>query len=187
MHRQEKVDFYYKNKIKDFGIVIDNFADPHNVAAISRTADGLGVEKVYLYYTYNKVPDLKTVGKKSSSTANKWIKFEQIKDLNSFVNEKKKEGWTIIGADECTGAENLTEFKFPGKCLLVMGAEHGGISPELRKVCDSFVFIPMLGMVESYNVSVAAGMFMYELFRQKGKGLVLRKRSKNTLSRSINR
>lgn len=177
MNRQEKVARYYRNKIKDFAIIVDNFDDPHNVAALSRTADGLGVEKVYLYYTYNKFPDLKKKGKKSSSTANKWIKFEQISDLNAFVAEKKKKGWTIIGADECAGALNLTEFKFPEKCLLVMGAEHGGISPELRKVCDSFVFIPMVGMVESYNVSVAAGMFMYELFRQKGKSLALRQKS----------
>ena len=172
--RAKLVENYYKNKIKDFEILIDNVWDPHNVAAISRTADGLGIEKINLYYTYNKFPNFEEVGKKSSSSANKWIKFSKVEDLKSFVNEKKKEGFVFIGADFSKNAKNLVDFKFPDKCIVVLGSESNGLSEEVKKLCDKLLFIPMVGMVESYNVSVAAGIMLYELFRQKGKGLVIR-------------
>ncbi len=172
--RMKKVEEYYSNKIKDVEILIDNVWDPHNVAALSRTADGLGLEKINLYYTHNKFPDFSKVGKKSSSSANKWIKYEKIKDLKKFADEKKKEGFVFIGADFSKSAERLDEFVFPEKVILVFGAESEGISDEIKKICDKFVLIPMVGMVESYNISVAAGIFMYELFRQKGENLKLR-------------
>jgi tRNA (guanosine-2'-O-)-methyltransferase len=172
--RTKKVEEYYKNKLKDVEILIDNVWDPHNVAAVSRTADGLGISKINLYYTYNKFPDLKNVGKKSSSSANKWIKYERVSDLNAFVSGKKKEGYLFVGADLNKNAERLDNFFFPSKCILVLGAESEGISKEVRQICDKFVFIPMVGMVESYNISVAAGMILYEMFRQHGGSLKLR-------------
>jgi tRNA (guanosine-2'-O-)-methyltransferase len=195
--RAKKVEEYYKNKLNGVEILVDNVWDPHNVAALSRTADGLGIFKINLYYTHNKFPDVEKsengitfrapqnpkrqgffsfekVGKKSSSSANKWIKYEQILDLKKFASEKKKEGFVFVGADLNDKSLRLDNFAFPEKVILVFGAESEGISEEVRQICDKFVFIPMVGMVGSYNISVAAGIFMYELFRQKGKGLKLR-------------
>jgi tRNA (guanosine-2'-O-)-methyltransferase len=172
--RVKKIEEYYKNKIQNVEILVDNVWDPHNVAALSRTSDGLGISKINLYYTYNKFPDLKNHGKKSSSSANKWIKYARISDLNAFVSEKKKEGYVFVGADLNAKAERLDNFEFPSKCILVLGAESKGISPEVSKICDKFIFIPMVGMVESYNISVAAGMILYEMFKQLGKNLRLR-------------
>lgn len=172
--RANKVEEYYKNKIPNVELLIDNVWDPHNVAAVSRTADGLGISKINLYYTYNKFPDFSRVGKKSSSSANKWIKYERVSDLNAFVSEKKKEGYVFVGADLNAEAIRLDNFSFPSKCILVLGAESEGISKEVRQICDKFVFIPMVGMVESYNISVAAGMILYEMFRQHGGSLKLR-------------
>ena len=173
--RKKLIDAYYANKIKDVEVLIDNVWDPHNVAALARSADGLGIEKIHLYYTYNAFPNLKKVGKKSSSSANKWIRFERIEDIKGFLTQRKKEGWSIIGAAAGKEAKRLDRFVFPEKCLLVFGAEHGGISPEIASECDAFVVIPMVGMVESFNISVAAAIIMYEVFRQKGSNLRLRK------------
>lgn len=172
--RKKKIEEYYKNKISDVEILADNVWDPHNVAALSRTADGLGVAKINLYYTHNKFPDMEKVGKKSSSSANKWIKFPKVDNLKSFVSAKKKEGFVFIGADLNENAKRLDEFKFPDKCIIVFGSESEGLSAEVKEICGGFVFIPMVGMVESYNISVAAGMILYELFKQKGKSLRLR-------------
>ena len=192
--RQKLVEEYYKNKIKDVEILVDNVWDPHNVAAISRTADGFGISKINLHYTYNKFPDveksgnsmtfrapqdskrqesfsMERVGKKSSSSANKWIKFSKVDDLKKFVSAKKNEGFVFIGADFSKNSIDLTKFKFPKKCIVVLGAESDGLSDEVKKICDSFVFVPMVGMVESYNVSVVAGIVMYEVFKQKGNKL----------------
>jgi tRNA (guanosine-2'-O-)-methyltransferase len=174
--RKKLVGDYYSNKIKNVELFVDNVWDPHNVAALSRTADALGIEKINLYYTYNKFPDFSRVGKKSSSSATKWIKFDKIKDLELFVREKKKEGFVFLGADFSERAFRLDEFEFPEKCILVLGSESDGLSEEVKKVCDKFIFVPMVGMVESLNVSVAGGILMHELFRQKGKELKLRGR-----------
>lgn len=173
--RKEKVEKYYSNKI-ELELVMDNVHDLHNVAAVSRTADALGIRKIHLYYTYNKFPNMIKKGKKSSSSANKWVKFEKVGDLKEFVSEKKKEGYSIVGADYCKDAIDLRKFDFSGKVLVVFGNEHQGISEEVKKVCDRFVFIPMTGMVESLNISVAAAIVMYEAFRQNGDSLDIREK-----------
>ncbi|MCU0642095.1 MAG: RNA methyltransferase [archaeon] len=172
--RRKKVEEYYKNKLEDVELLIDNVWDPHNVAALSRTADGFGIGKINLHYTYNKFPDLETHGKKSSSSATKWVRFSKVDNLNDFVLKKKKEGFVFIGADLNKNALRLDEFVFPKKVILVFGSESNGLSAEVRAICDKFVLIPMVGMVESYNISVAAGIFMYELFKQRGRELKLR-------------
>ena len=173
--RKKLVEGYYKNKLEGVELLVDNVWDPHNVAALSRTADGFGILKINLYYTYNQFPDLLKVGKKSSSSANKWIKFEKVENLKRWVSAKKKEGFVFIGANFSKGSKNLTGFKFPKKCIIIFGSESEGLSKEIRKICDSSVYIPMVGMVESYNISVAAGIVMYELFKQKGKSLKIKK------------
>ena len=172
--RKKLIENYYANKLEDVELLIDNVIDPHNVAAVSRTADALGIRRINLYYTYNKLPDLKNIGGKSSSSANKWIEYNSIFDLDCFVGVKRKEGWKFIGADAHSGAKRLDKFKFNGKMVLVFGQEKKGISEELKKKIDIFVKIPMVGMVESYNISVAAALFMYEIYKQKGKKLKMR-------------
>ncbi len=171
--RAKLIKDYYKNKIKNVEILIDNVWDPHNAAAVLRSADGLGIGKVLLYYTFNKFPDLKKIGKRSSASANKWIPLKRVnlKDLK----RKKEHGYAFISIESSAKAKNLLQYKFPKKCVLVLGSEKQGISPEIKKLCKESLFIPMVGMVKSYNISVAAGILFYELFRQRGKDLKLRK------------
>ena len=169
--RRKLIEGYHENKIKDVELLADNVWDPHNVAALSRTADGFGISKINLYYTYNKFPDFESAGKKSSASATKWTKFERISNLDEFVSAKRKEGFVFVGADFSEKSEDLRSFNFPEKCIVVFGSESKGLSSEIRKVCDRFIFIPMVGMVESYNISVSAGIIMYEIFKQKGAGL----------------
>lgn len=172
--RSERIENYYKNKLADVILVLDNVHDPHNVAAVTRSADGLGIPVIGLYYTHNVYPNMKKTGKKSSATANKWMQFQKIKDWEAFAHEKKSEGYTIYGADIMPEAEQVTRVTFAKKSLIVLGAEHEGISPEIKKTCDAFVQIPMVGMVQSYNISVAAALIMYEVFKQKGTHLKIR-------------
>lgn len=170
--RKKRIEAYYKNKIPNVEILIDNVWDPHNAAAVLRSCDGFGISKINLYYTYNEFPKLRGMGKKSSASANKWLELNRIKDLNAFVRMKKKAGFKFIGAD-IQKSKNLTKFKFPEKCIIILGNENQGISEELKKVIDEFIFIPMVGFVRSFNISVSAAVVLYELFRQKGKGLKL--------------
>ena len=84
------------------------------------------------------------------------------------------EGYTFVAADAGEGAVSLVDYTFPERCVIVLGGETEGISAEVRAVCDAAVAIPMVGMAASYNVSVAAAVVLYELFRQRGGDLRLR-------------
>src|SRR3989338_8784844 len=139
--RKRKIEEYYSNKIKNVELLIDNVWDPHNVAAIARTADGLGIERINLHYTYNKFPNLKELGKKSSSSTNKWINFEKIENLDKFTEEKKKHGFDFIGACWKDNAEDLRKIVFPDKCVLIFGSESKGLSSEIESICSCFDFI----------------------------------------------
>ena len=192
--RKKRIESYYKNKLRDVELLIDNVWDIHNVSAIMRSADGFGIERINLYYTYdenpydkpgfsacqkssiskhNEFPNLKRQGKRASSSANKWLRFNKIQNLKKFSEEMKSRGFRFIAADMKKDAKNLISLKFPEKCVIIFGNEKDGISKELREICDDTVFIPMVGMVKSFNISVAASIILYELFRQKGKSLKL--------------
>ena len=172
--RLKLIDQYYKNKIADAEILLDNVWDPHNAAAVIRSCDGLGIKTINLYYSYNQFPNLKRQGKRASGAANKWIMFNKVVDIKQFAKEKKKEGFRFLAADLKKGAKNLSRYRFPKKCMIILGNENLGISDEVKKVCDETVFIPMVGMTKSYNISVSAAIILYELFRQKGGKLKLR-------------
>ena len=172
--RKKRIEAYYRNKIPNVEILIDNVWDPHNVAAVARTADGLGISTINLYYTYNEFPQLHKIGKKTSASANQWLCFEKIRDLSEFVAQKKSQGFRFLGADVGESAQQLNKFVFPEKCVIMMGAESEGMSPELKAICDELIYIPMVGMVTSYNISVATALILYEIFRQKGGTLQLK-------------
>ncbi|MBF0236138.1 MAG: RNA methyltransferase [SAR324 cluster bacterium] len=175
--RQKLVSDYYSNKIPGVELLMDNVWDPHNIAAVFRTADGLGIKTVNMYYTYNRpgvsrFEESKKLGRKSSASARKWIHYQDVLDIKAFADEKKREGFVLVGSHLTPDATKLTDFKFPEKCVIAFGSESLGMSPEVQAVCDRMVYIPMVGMVESYNISVAAGIMMYELFLQRGQHLM---------------
>ncbi len=172
--RKQLIERYYQNKIPNIELLIDNVWDPHNVAAVARTADGLGIATINLYYTYNEFPNLNKVGKKTSASANKWMNFVKVTNLSEFVKQKKSEEFRFFAADIGPNAHQLNQFSFPEKCIIMMGAESAGMSPELKEICDDMIYIPMAGMVTSYNISVATAIILYEVFRQKGHTLCLK-------------
>lgn len=169
--REQLLEAYYKNKLQAFELLMDNVGDPHNVMAVSRSADGLGIARINLYYTENTFPDLASTVKKPSCGTHKWLDFNFVTDFSSFVQEKKNDGFVFIGTRPPSSSENLLGFSFPEKSIVILGSEHNGLSPEVEISCDLFVHIPMVGLAESYNISVAAAIIMYEAFRQLGGNL----------------
>ncbi|HDS74784.1 MAG TPA: TrmH family RNA methyltransferase, partial [Firmicutes bacterium] len=148
--------------------------DPHNVAAILRSVDGFGIAQVNLYYTIENFPDFGKAGTKSSASARKWVRRERVEDLSTFVADRKAAGYRFVGADRTGGSIALPEYSFADRCIIALGSEHHGMQPEVVAALDDTVHIPMTGMVESYNVSVAAAVIIYEVFRQHGRGLISR-------------
>jgi len=149
-------------------IIMEDVHDPHNVQAVVRTAEGLGFGKIGLIFEKEKPFNPKTVGKTSSSSANKWVEYEIFNSSKKAFEELKKRGYEIVVSVLDKGAESLYKSDLRAKKIaLVMGNEHSGVSKTAIKMADRKVYIPMEGMVQSFNISVAAGIMMYEVKRQR--------------------
>lgn len=162
--RIEKIKTVLENRQTTLHLVMENIHDPHNVSAILRTCDAAGVDSVSLLYHIEKFPK---IGKKSSASAGKWVKREKYTSVEECFNSLKKNKYKIYSSYVGTGTKNLFDLDLTEKVALVMGNEHRGISEEIVKNSDELFYIPMHGMVQSLNVSVATAITLYEAMRQR--------------------
>lgn len=163
---------------KYYTVVLENIHDPHNVSAILRSADAVGIDKIYLIYNSNKFPK---VGRISSGSAKKWIEIERFSTVESCFERLKKEKYKIYSTSILENKKNhsLYDLDLTKNTALVFGNEHTGVSEEVKHLADKNFMIPMYGMVQSLNVSVAVAICLYEGLRQREiKGMY--KRSKYT-------
>jgi 23S rRNA (guanosine2251-2'-O)-methyltransferase len=147
-----------------FIVVLDGVEDPHNLGAILRTADAAGVDGVV-------IPERRAVGvnatvAKASAGAVEHVPVAKVTNISRTIEELKKKNIWTVGLDE-RGDRNYDDMDYDMDCALVFGAEGHGLHDLVRKTCDFVVKIPMLGKVSSLNVSVAAGVVMYEVARQR--------------------
>src|SRR3989339_778385 len=145
-------------------VVMENIHDPHNVSAIFRTCDAVGVPKISLLYTFESFP---RISKTSSSSANKWIEVEKFNDTKKCYDELRSQGFRIYASMLNKAAKNIYDIDLTKKIALVFGNEKRGVSPEAEKFSDETFYIPMRGMIQSLNVSVAAAVTLYEAQRQR--------------------
>jgi tRNA (guanosine-2'-O-)-methyltransferase len=162
--RKNKIISIVKFRQPSLKIVLENIHDPHNVSAIFRTCDAVGVPKVSLVYYQESFP---TIGKKSSASAFKWVEREKYKSIEDCYSNLKIEGFNIYASSISSKSVSLYELDFTKKCAIVLGNEHRGVSDEAANFADKKFLIPMYGMVQSLNVSVAAAVILYEALRQR--------------------
>jgi tRNA (guanosine-2'-O-)-methyltransferase len=162
--RTNKITSVIHARQKSLQVVIENIHDPHNVSAIFRTCDSVGVGKVSLVYNIEEFPK---IGKKSSASAYKWIEKQKFKSINDCSSKLKAEGYKIIVSSIAEGSKNIYELDLTQKVALIFGNEHRGVSKEAEEIADEKFIIPMYGMVQSLNVSVAAAVVLYEALRQR--------------------
>ena len=146
-------------------VILDSITDPHNVGAIIRSCDQFGASLVLLpeHNSANDISGNEVIGR-TSAGASAWVPVAIVNNLVRAVEQLKDAGFWIYGAD--AGGESCGTIKFALKSALVMGSEGTGISSLLEKQCDTIVSIPTCGKIDSLNVSVAAGVLLYELFRR---------------------
>jgi tRNA (guanosine-2'-O-)-methyltransferase len=145
-------------------IVLENIHDPHNVSAILRTCDAVGVSQVDLLYTIEKFPKISKV---SSASSKKWVGQRKFDSDEECIKKIKTEGFRIYGTILAKDAENVYDLDFTEKIAIVMGNENRGLSKEMIEACDKHIYIPMRGMIQSLNVSVATAVILYEAQRQR--------------------
>jgi 23S rRNA (guanosine2251-2'-O)-methyltransferase len=144
-------------------LVVDGVTDPRNFGALLRSAEGAGVR-------YVVIPQDRSVGVtpavvKSSAGAVYYLKIYRVSNLRRALQDLKHAGCWVVGLD-AGAAEGIYDRVFPEKVAIILGSEGTGIRPLIRRECDFLVSIPMRGRVASLNVSVAGGIFLYELVRQ---------------------
>lgn len=146
-------------------VVLDSVTDPHNVGAIIRSCDQFGASLVVIPERRGaKDVENNEVIARSSAGSSAWIPVAVVSNLVRTVQLLKENGFWSYGAD--AGGENVTKMKFAPRSVIVMGSEGSGIARLLKEQCDSIVSIPTCGKIDSLNVSVAAGVLLYENYRQ---------------------
>ena len=145
-------------------VVLDGIEDPHNLGAILRTADSAGADGVV-------IPERRAVGvtgtvTKTSAGASEHIPIAKVTNIARTVEELKDRNIWTVGLDE-KGKQSYEALDYKMDCALVLGAEGKGLHDLVKRKCDFLVSIPMLGHVSSLNVSVAAGVVLYEIVRQR--------------------
>lgn len=162
--RFKKITNAIKARQFSLRVVIENIHDAHNVSAIFRTCDAVGVPKVTLLYTKESFPKISKV---TSASANKWVDIEKYDNVENCVRALKQDGFKVYASLLDKTAKNLYELDLTEKIAFVFGNEHRGVSNEMLKLADCLFYIPMRGMVQSLNVSVAAAVTLYECQRQR--------------------
>ncbi|HUR67576.1 MAG TPA: RNA methyltransferase [Chitinophagaceae bacterium] len=149
----------------DISIVLENVFDPHNISAVMRTADAVGVQDIYILNT--KIPRHKKWGARSSSSAAKWLTVYQFDNAEECFSSLRKRYSTILTTHLSSDAISLHSIDFTKSIALVFGNEHSGVSEEIRTLADGNFIIPQVGIIRSLNISVACAVTLYEAFRQK--------------------
>lgn len=163
--RTERLTSVLNKRQGDIAIVLENVFDPHNISAVMRTADAVGVQDIYILNT--KIPRHKKWGARSSSSAAKWLTVHQFEDAAECFAALRKGYSTILTTHLSSDAVSLHDIDLTKSIALVFGNEHSGVSEEIRAMADGNFIIPQVGIIQSLNISVACAVTLYEAFRQK--------------------
>src|SRR6188474_2162190 len=163
--RRDKLQAVLSKRQNDITIVLENVFDPHNISAVMRTCDAVGIQEIYVLNT--KIPRHKKWGVKSSSSAAKWLTIHQYDNAESCFLSLRKRYSKILTTHLSSDAIDLYEIDFSKSVALVFGNEHSGVSEEIRALADGNFIIPQSGIIRSLNISVACAITLYEAYRQK--------------------
>jgi len=145
-------------------VLLDGVEDPHNLGAIIRTAECSGASAVII--PERRAASITDIVAKTSAGATEYLSIARVTNLVSFIDQLKKRNVWVVGLDQA-GAMAYTEFDYRGAIALVFGGEGQGLRRLVRERCDAVVGIPMRGRITSLNVSVAVGVVLFEVIRQR--------------------
>ncbi|HIE58517.1 MAG TPA: tRNA (guanine-N2)-dimethyltransferase [Persephonella sp.] len=163
--RLKKIKKVLEKRQKDLQVFTDNVKNQHNFSAILRTCDATGV--LYLYYRFLGQGNL--INEEITMGSHKWVIHTKVKDLDKFFKQKKEEGFQILATYLSEDSIDFRSIDYTKPTLIVVGNEIQGVSKEVLKYTDKKIIIPMYGMAQSLNVSVATAVILYEAQRQREK------------------
>ena len=163
--RLERLTSVLQKRQFDLTVVLENVADPHNISAVMRTCDAVGIQEIYILNTV--VPRHKKWGAKSSSSASKWLTIHQFDNVELCVMALRKKYDKIFTTHLSKDSIDLYDMDMTQRIALIFGNEHSGVSEQLNKLADGNFIIPQVGIIKSLNISVACAVTIYEAQRQK--------------------
>jgi tRNA (guanosine-2'-O-)-methyltransferase len=163
--RFDRLTSVLEHRQPDLTVILENVFDPHNVSAVLRTCDSVGIQDVYILN--DRIPPHKKWGYKSSSTAAEWLTVHQFTDAESCFKEIRKKYSNIYTSYLGETSRTIYQMDLTESIALIFGNETYGVSDEIRKYADGDFIIPQVGIIKSLNISVACAVTLYEAFRQK--------------------
>jgi tRNA (guanosine-2'-O-)-methyltransferase len=163
--RKQRLKKVLEKRQDDLTVVLENVFDPHNISAVMRTCDAVGIQDIHILNT--KISKHKKWGARSSSSASKWLTIHQHTDASACFAELRNKYPLILTTHLSSTAVSLYKIDFTNPVALIFGNEHEGVSEEIRTLADGNFVIPQVGMIRSLNISVACAVSLYEAFRQK--------------------
>jgi tRNA (guanosine-2'-O-)-methyltransferase len=149
----------------DLTVLLENVHDPHNISAVMRSCDSVGIQEIYILNT--RISKHAKFGKKSSASAANWLTIHQFDNTEECFTVLKQKYTHILATHLGEESKSLYEVDLTAPVALVFGNEHSGVSEEVLKLCNGNFIIPQVGMVQSLNISVACAVSLYEAFRQR--------------------
>ncbi len=163
--RSERLTSVLNKRQPNLTIVLENVSDPHNISAVMRTCDAVGIQDIYILNTI--IEKHKKWGARSSSSAAKWLTVHQFTDVQECMDELRKNYNKIYSTHLSKDAVGLYDMDLTDSVALVFGNEHSGVSEQLMQMVDGNFIIPQVGIIKSLNISVACAVTLYEALRQK--------------------
>ena len=171
--RFQKIKNVLDKRQPDLTIVMDNVHKPHNLAAIIRSCDAIGIGHIH---GISKNHDKVGVNLKAASGSNHWVRLHTHTNKRKLFANLKDKGHTIFAANNSAKAIDFRTADFTNASTIILGAELDGVSDEAIELSDQEIKIPMNGMVESLNVSVANAVILFEIQRQRKRANLYKKR-----------
>ncbi|VFS55153.1 tRNA (guanosine(18)-2'-O)-methyltransferase [Leminorella grimontii] len=147
----------------DLTVCLEQVHKPHNVSAIIRTADAVGVHEVHAVWPHERMRTQVA----SAAGSNSWVKVKTHRDIQSAVGHLKQQGMQILATNLSDSAVDFRDIDYTRPTCILLGQEKSGITKEALALADRDIIIPMIGMVQSLNVSVASALILYEAQRQR--------------------
>lgn len=164
--RQERIRSVLAHRQPDLSVVLEDVHDPHNASAVLRSCDGVGVLDVHLVYVHEEPPS-RAFARTTSASAAKWMRLHYHDSIEACYETLRRDGFRIYATALGRQSKDLYDLDLAQPTALVFGNEQRGVSEAAVVGANATVFIPMQGMVESLNISVACAVSLYEAMRQR--------------------
>lgn len=155
------------NRQPDVHVVLENVQDPHNVGAVMRTCDAVGVPEVHMTILHGFKKSRLRMGKQTSAGARKWVQTYMHENIEKCIERLHSDGVQIVGTALSDEAVSIYEVDFTQPTIVIFGNEQKGLSGDAMDLIDTQIMIPQKGMVQSLNISVACAVTLYEMMRQR--------------------